>query len=212
MAGPLWSHAVFAECVVLFLRVFLIVAVAAALAACASTPPSRRDAPAGPVIAHSLRLCPGVVIPNAPAADSARRIADYEPLARVNGASLYRAPVNACVSSGFGPRNGGASSYHHGVDLYTGEPATVVAGGDGVVEAARTMNGYGNMVLIRHSGGVKTRYAHLSSFAPGIRPGTRVMQGEPIGVTGATGNAKAVHLHYEIIVGGKARNPLNIGR
>ena len=193
------------------LRIIWICALFVLIAACASAPREPR-APAGPVVSHALRLCPGLVISNAPATDSARRISGYEPLTRVNGQTLYRAPVNACVSSGFGPRNGGASSFHHGLDLYTGEPATIFAASDGVVEEAGIMNGYGKMVLIRHPGGVKTRYAHLSDYAPHIRPGARVAMGEPIGRTGNTGNARAVHLHYEIIVGGQRRDPLTIGR
>lgn len=160
----------------------------------------------------SLELCPGVVISNAPAADHTRRIANYGHQTMVNGRALLRAPVEACVSSGFGPRRGGAGSFHHGVDLYTGSPAPVYAGGDGVVEAVDSLRGYGRTVLVDHGHGVKTRYAHLSGYAPGLKPGARVRLGQAIGRTGDTGNATAVHLHYEIIVNGKHRNPLTIGR
>ena len=109
-------------------------------------------------------------------------------------------------------RRGGASSFHYGFDLYTGRPAPIYAGGDGVIEAAETMRGYGKTLLIRHGNGVETRYAHLSSYAPGISRGARVRMGDKIGVTGRTGNATAVHLHYEILVDGKRHNPLTIGK
>ncbi len=67
------------------------------------------------------------------------------------------------------------------------------------------------MVLIRHEGGVKTRYGHLSSYARGLNAGTRVRRGDLIGHTGDSGNATAVHLHYEILINGKRRNPLTVG-
>lgn len=178
------------------------------LGACASAPSSHK---AGPRAFSSLALCDGVVISNAPAADNSRRIANYDPQANVKGAVLWRAPVNACVSSGFGPRRGGAGSFHHGVDLYTGKPAAIYAGGDGVVEAMGSIRGYGKTILISHGRGVKTRYAHLSSYAPGVKRGTRIAMGEMIGRTGATGNATAVHLHYEVLVDGRRHNPLTVG-
>ena len=182
----------------------------AALGACASTQSSR---PTSPGEAHaSLRLCDGVKISNAPATDRTGRIIDYDSTAYVGGVSLLRAPVNACVSSGYGPRNGGASSFHHGVDLYTRNPAAVYAGGDGVVASVDVLSGYGKTILIRHARGVETRYAHLSDYAPGLRRGARVNAGQRIGTTGRTGNATAVHLHYEIIVDGRRHNPLTVGR
>ncbi len=180
----------------------------AALAACASTPSSPSFGTGG---LSSLRLCPGVQISNAPPTDSAGQILNFDSTANIGGAALLRAPVEACVSSGFGPRNGGASSFHHGVDLYTRSPAPVYAGGDGVVQSVDILNGYGKTVVIRHARGLETRYAHLSSFAPGLRPGVRIRMGERIGLTGRTGNATAVHLHYEIIVNGKRHNPLTVG-
>lgn len=135
----------------------------------------------------------------------------FAPLTRVSGAILARAPVGGCVSSGFGQRRGGAGRIHKGVDLYTRTPAPVYAGGDGVVSEIGVQNGYGKVVVIRHNNRVSTRYAHLSAFAPGLRRGARVRMGERIGTTGRTGNATAVHLHYEIRVGGAPKNPLTVG-
>lgn len=143
--------------------------------------------------------------------DNARRIVNYRPEAYIRGEAIYRAPVSSCVSSGFGPRQGGASGFHHGVDLYTRAPSPIYAGGDGVVKAVTQMRGYGNTVIIRHRNGVETRYGHLSAFAPGLKPGKRVRRGDYIGRTGRTGNATAVHLHYEVLVDGKRHNPLTVG-
>ncbi len=180
------------------------------VAACASAPAP--DAAFG----EGLRVCPGHVS-NAPRTDAARRVAGYAPVTRVSGIVLARAPTDGCVSSGFGPRRprkagGGAGPFHYGLDIYTGAPRPVYAAGDGVVEAARSLRGYGRMVLIRHNDRVKTRYAHLSAYERGLAPGDRVRRGQPIGRTGDSGNATAVHLHYEIIVGGRARDPLAAGR
>lgn len=176
--------------------------------ACASAPTS------SPITAASLgdlSLCKGVRISNAPQTDSRGRIVNFDAIANVKGVSLLRAPVEACVSSGFGPRRGGAGSFHHGVDLYTGSPQTIYAGGAGTIEAIESLRGYGKTILIRHDRNVKTRYAHLSAYASGLRVGDRVAKGEPIGRTGRTGNATAVHLHYEILIAGRAHNPLTIG-
>lgn len=130
----------------------------------------------------------------------------------MRGKKLLRAPVAACVSSGFGPRRGGAGSFHHGVDLFTRGPSPVYAGGDGVIESVQTLRGYGKTVLITHGRGIKTRYAHLSEYARGLKSGARVSRGEMIGRTGRTGNATAIHLHYEILVDGRRQNPLTVGR
>lgn len=178
------------------------------IGACASAPSS----PSSGRAFSSLALCSGVSISNAPATDGARRIVGYDPQATVKGATLWRAPVDACVSSGYGPRRGGAGSFHHGVDLYTGRPAPIFAGGDGVVAAVESLRGYGKTVLIRHGRGVETRYAHLSAYAPGLKRGKRISMGEYIGRTGDTGNATAIHLHYEILVDGRRHNPLTVGQ
>ncbi len=181
-------------------------ATALALSACATTPQHG----AAPSAAGSLSLCPGVSISNAPAVSDNREILSYTPFARVRGVTLARAPVNACVSSAYGPRSGGAGLFHEGVDLYTGSPRSVVSGGDGRIEAIRTQRGYGLTIEIRHARGVSTRYAHLSSVAPKLRAGMEVAAGEEIARTGRSGNATAVHLHYEILVDGRPRDPLRV--
>jgi murein DD-endopeptidase MepM/ murein hydrolase activator NlpD len=189
------------------LRKSVILAAALALAACA-TAPQRGGAPYS---AASLALCPGVAISNAPAAAGNRQILSYTPFTRVRGVMLARAPVNSCVSSAYGPRSGGAGSFHEGVDLYTGSPRAVVAGGDGRIQSIGTLRGYGLTIEIRHARGVSTRYAHLSSVAPNLRAGMSVAAGETIARTGKSGNATAIHLHYEILIDGRPRDPLRVG-
>ncbi|MBB5520010.1 M23 family metallopeptidase [Amphiplicatus metriothermophilus] len=189
------------------LRIVAPAVALAVLAGCATAP-----RPAGGDFPQTLRLCPGGGIANAPPAHGDGRVRDFDPMIVARGVMLARAPVEGCLSSGYGPRRGGAGAFHKGVDLYTGRPRPVLAAGDGIVAEAGKRRGFGDTILIRHRNGVETRYAHLSGFAPGMRRGARVRAGDVIGRTGRTGNATAVHLHYEVLIDGKALNPLTVGR
>ena len=124
---------------------------------------------------------------------------------------LIRSPVNATrVSSGFGYRRHpilGYTKLHKGIDFAAPSGTPVVAAGDGIVVKAGFFGGYGRYVRIRHPTGLETAYAHLSSFARNIRPGARISQGQRIGAVGSSGNSTGPHLHYEILVKGKAVNP-----
>lgn len=128
--------------------------------------------------------------------------------------AFLRSPVEfSRVSSGFGGRfhpifrNWRA---HTGVDFAAPQGTRVIASADGYVVAAGNRGGYGNAVEIRHGGSVTTLYAHLSGFAKGIRAGSRVRQGEPVGYVGATGFATGPHLHYEFKISGIHQNPLRV--
>ncbi len=99
---------------------------------------------------------------------------------------------------------------HLGTDFGTGRGAPVLSTADGVIAAAGWDGGYGNLARINHGNGYETRYAHLSRFAPGIRRGTRVKQGQVIGYSGDTGLATAPHLHYEMRHHGKPVNPRTV--
>jgi murein DD-endopeptidase MepM/ murein hydrolase activator NlpD len=99
---------------------------------------------------------------------------------------------------------------HKGVDYGAPTGTRVRATADGVVQQAGRQGGYGNVVVLRHHGGITTLYAHLSGFASGVRAGARVAQGDAIGYVGATGWATGPHLHYEFRVNNEHRNPLAI--
>ena len=100
---------------------------------------------------------------------------------------------------------------HRGVDYAADTGTPVMATGDGVVIYAAWKGDLGNLVEIRHPNGWVTRYGHLSSFAPGIRAGTRVKQSQTIGRVGMTGLANGPHLHYEMRRSdGTALNPLRV--
>lgn len=125
--------------------------------------------------------------------------------------ALLRTPVDgARMTSGFGMRRHpilGYSKMHKGVDFGAPTGTPIFAAGDGTVEKASWFNAYGNYVRIRHSGSLKTAYAHLSRYAKGIKPGVRVKQGQVIGYVGSTGRSTGPHLHYEILVNNKQVNP-----
>lgn len=91
----------------------------------------------------------------------------------------------------------GRNRPHLGTDFGAAAGTPVRATGAGRVSFAARNGGYGNLIKIRHHDGYETRYAHLRAFAPGVRAGTRVEQGQIIGYVGATGLATAPHLHYE---------------
>ena len=91
----------------------------------------------------------------------------------------------------------------------TGTP--IFAAGDGVVSFVKSQRrGYGKHIQIRHNSTYSTLYAHMSRFAKGVRPGSRVTQGQIVGYIGATGLASGPHLHYEVKVRGKQVNPAKV--
>lgn len=93
---------------------------------------------------------------------------------------------------------------HLGTD-YAANPGTPVwSTANGTVTRAGWWGGYGRVVEVRHINGYRTRYAHLSGIARGVRAGVRVSQGQTIGYVGASGLANGPHLHYELRRGGQA--------
>ena len=83
------------------------------------------------------------------------------------------------------------------------------ATGNGVVIERARESTYGNTMVIRHSNGWTTRYAHMNRFASGITLGSRVDQGDVIGRVGMTGLSTGPHLHYEMRVSGRPADPLD---
>lgn len=135
-----------------------------------------------------------------------------------DGASMrgvfLRAPVEFRITSGFSRRRYHPilrrNRPHLGIDYGAPRGAPVVATGDGTITRSGRWGTYGRMVELRHAGGIRTRYAHLSSIPSSIRVRRRVRQGELIGRVGDTGLATAPHLHYEFLVNGAQRNPTSV--
>ena len=124
---------------------------------------------------------------------------------------LWPAPSCHYVSSAYGWRSRG---WHTGIDLVkagggaNGTP--VIASRSGRVEVVQRSNsGYGNMILINHGDGYKTRYAHMITGSMTVSVGQYVEAGQTIGKVGSTGNSTGPHLHFEVIYNGETYNPAN---
>lgn len=128
--------------------------------------------------------------------------------------SFLRSPLAfSRVSSGFGGRVHPLLKHwrqHTGVDFAAPRGTATWATADGVVEFAGVKGGYGNVVEVRHAGGVTTLYGHLSAFASNARKGMRVSQGQTIGYVGSTGWATGPHLHYEFKISGHHQDPMRV--
>ncbi|MEO1188081.1 MAG: peptidoglycan DD-metalloendopeptidase family protein [Pseudomonadota bacterium] len=185
----------------------------AGLCACSSRPPPTVSYPQGSVSAQpqTSRAAQGPFQPdyylyactpnfaNRPETDRNGRVLTYDALIVVNGILLATAPVNgACMTSGFGPRYGRP---HKGIDLQSKPASTVYSAAPGRILEVSQQTGFGNQVLIDHGNGVYTRYAHLANFTRGLAPGQEIGFGQPLGLMGRTGNATAIHIHYEILTG-----------
>lgn len=99
---------------------------------------------------------------------------------------------------------------HYGVDYGAPVGTPVLVTANGTVTSAGWDRGGGNVVKVQHPGGYMTAYLHLSRFAPGIRPGARVRQGDVIAYSGATGLASGPHLDYRVKLRNQWIDPLTL--
>jgi murein DD-endopeptidase MepM/ murein hydrolase activator NlpD len=156
--------------------------------------------PPGPSLAtaespHSAR----VATPEAPAQDTTIKAA--EP---AGGLPSFRWPVRGRVIAGFGPTPNGLQN--DGINLAVPEGTPVKAAEDGVVAyAGNELKGYGNLVLVRHSNGFVTAYAHASDIL--VKRGETVKRGQVIAHSGQTGNVTSPQLHFEIRKGSTPVDP-----
>lgn len=122
--------------------------------------------------------------------------------------SMFRFPINTGrISSRFGaPRDHG---FHKGVDIAVSRGTPIYAAASGTVRTKTYSSSYGYFVVIDHSNGYSTLYAHCSSFASGLRVGQKVVRGQMIARVGNTGRSTGSHLHWEVRRNNEALNPLN---
>jgi murein DD-endopeptidase MepM/ murein hydrolase activator NlpD len=99
---------------------------------------------------------------------------------------------------------------HKGVDFAAPTGTRIKASADAVVDFVGTKGGYGNVIILKHANGVSTVYGHLSRFAPELRRGSKITQGQMIGFVGMTGVATGPHLHYEFLINGKHQDPMKV--
>jgi lipoprotein NlpD len=110
-----------------------------------------------------------------------------------HAASSYLIPVKGRVIRGYKPGKSG----HDGVNIAAPKGTPVIAANNGVVaHAGNQVRGFGNLILIRHEGGIKTVYAHLDEVR--VKVGDKVQAGQKIGTVGKSGNVKEPQLHFEI--------------
>lgn len=128
-------------------------------------------------------------------------IEDYRSLGK--GRFLWPVPHFYRVSSHFGPRG---RKHHDGIDIPAPRGTPIVAVDHGVVVYSDNgIRGYGNMILLAHGEDVFTVYAHNRKNL--VSKGDKVVKGQVIGHVGNTGRSTGPHLHFEIRVKNKVRNP-----
>lgn len=121
-----------------------------------------------------------------------------------SGDGILNWPMSGKITSPYGTRKSG---FHSGIDIggKVGTPVYAAAGGKVVLSS--WYYGYGNCILVDHGNGMKTRYAHLSGYK--VKVGDTVERGQLIGLCGNTGNSTGPHLHFEVIINGSTKNPVN---
>lgn len=127
------------------------------------------------------------------------------------GTMKWPVPSSYNVTSGYGMRYHPIlhkNKFHTGIDIGAKKGVSIVAANSGtVIVAGNSGNGYGNMVVIDHGGGITTLYAHASKLLVSV--GDEVKSGGVIAKIGSTGLSTGPHLHFEVRKSGKVTNPLN---
>jgi murein DD-endopeptidase MepM/ murein hydrolase activator NlpD len=125
-----------------------------------------------------------------------------------------RPVLQGWISSYFGSRADpfdGRTAFHKGVDFAAPEGSQVVAVAAGVVTWSRDRFGYGLLAEINHGNGLVTRYGHNQKLLVSV--GDTVQKGQPIALVGSTGRSTGPHLHFEVLKGGRAVDPMSfVGR
>ncbi len=123
------------------------------------------------------------------------------------GCGIPRWPVDAPLSSDFGLRlRGIRPDIHRGVDFSVPTGTQIQAMADARVRFAGVMSGFGNVVWLDHGGTILSVYAHLSRID--VRQGDFVRRGQLVGLSGASGDVTAPHLHFEVWRGGREVDPV----
>jgi len=134
----------------------------------------------------------------------------YEAILRQRGYTPTVWPVEGTLEGGFGgrrnPFGGSGYEFHSGQDIEAPWGAPVVAGASGRVSFVGWQNGYGQLVVVDHGGGLTTRYGHLSHID--VELNQMVARAQLLGKVGSTGRSTGPHVHYEVRINDQPVNPL----
>lgn len=134
----------------------------------------------------------------------------YEAILRQRGYTPTVWPVEGTLEAGLGgrrnPFGGSGYEFHSGQDIEAPWGAPVVAGASGTVSFTGWQNGYGQLVIVDHGGGLTTRYGHLSHID--VEVGQLVNRAQLLGKVGSTGRSTGPHLHYEVRINDQPVNPV----
>ncbi|MES2029208.1 MAG: peptidoglycan DD-metalloendopeptidase family protein [Pseudomonadota bacterium] len=173
-------------------------AVAAAPAGAVTTAPATRVAATEP--AQKARLASATTTPEETTPESPTKAADA-----TGALPTFRWPVRGRVVTGYGAKTNGKSN--DGINVAVPEGTPIKAAEDGVVAySGNELKGYGNLVLVRHSNGYVTAYAHASELM--VKRGETIKRGQVIGKSGQSGEVTSPQLHFEIRRGSSPVDPL----
>lgn len=164
--------------------------------------------PATPKVAEKTNVPKGIAKGAQPVKHTQQKISSDPnkklPSIAARSSSKFSWPVRGKILSHYGAKSGGL--FNDGINIGASRGTAVKAAENGVVAyAGNEVKGMGNLVIIQHSGGWMTVYAHMDSMS--VRRGARVSVGQKIGTVGATGKVDQPQLHFEIRKGTKAYNP-----
>jgi murein DD-endopeptidase MepM/ murein hydrolase activator NlpD len=130
---------------------------------------------------------------------------------RLGGTALTEPSGGARISSPFGIRRyygrSSGGGFHNGIDFEGKTGMPIYAAADGTINHQGWYFNYGRTVKISHADNFESLYAHMSRFADGMGPGSRVKKGDLIGYVGSTGRSTGPHLHFSVIVNGQFVDP-----
>ena len=166
--------------------------------AAAPAPATKMAAAAAPV--QSARLAQATANVEEKPADTPAKAAEA-----TGALPTFRWPVRGKVVTTYGAKTNGKSN--DGINLAVPEGTPVKAAEDGVVAySGNELKGYGNLVLVRHSNGYVTAYAHASELL--VKRGDTIKRGQVIAKSGQSGEVASPQLHFEIRKGSSPVDPL----
>jgi murein DD-endopeptidase MepM/ murein hydrolase activator NlpD len=174
-----------------------VAALPQAVAAVPAPAPTTKVASAGPV--QSVRLAVASPVPEE------KEEAPSKPAETTSALPTFRWPARGKVITSYGAKTNGKSN--DGINIAVPEGTPVKAAEDGVVAySGNELKGYGNLVLVRHSNGYVTAYAHASELM--VKRGDPIKRGQVIAKSGQSGEVGSPQLHFEIRKGSSPVDPL----